>query len=76
MSLITPERARDLLALLMQECEARGWQWTLKCGEATGRYTARVYRGAVHQVTVHHGMADTPAEALAQALLDALEAQP
>lgn len=60
---------------LREECEARGWQWTVKCGEAAGRYTARVYRGAVHQVTAHHGVADTPAEALARALLSALEAQ-
>ena len=72
---VTHSRPRDLLALLIQECAARGWQWTLKCGEATGRYTARVYRGAVHQVTAHHGMADTPAGALAQAVLSALEGQ-
>lgn len=66
---------RILLAGLMEEIESRGWEWTLKCGEAQGKYTARVYFGKVHLTEHRIGIGDTPALALAEALLAALEGE-
>lgn len=70
---VTHARPRDLLALLMQEIEARDWEWSLE--GAKDQCLATVYRSGDTPAHVHPASADTPVEALAQALLAALEAQ-
>lgn len=71
-------RDRDLRALLEQECEARGWAWDT--GRGFGGCFASIGNRARWESTGENEMyviasADTPAEALCLALLDALEAQ-
>ncbi len=66
---------------LREECEARGWLWAVGRSEPEWR-GALLNAAQVHgaSVTAHgtdyYGRADTPAEALAAALLVALRAEP
>ena len=71
-----------LRAALEEEIEARGWtcRQESRPGGSSSRHHAYVYLlarplGEASYTPTHHGRADSPAHALALALLSALEAQ-